>query len=170
MGESEEVKKYIYAFDLSMSNTGIAIFSNDGNLVHVESVATKTEKNHSGKLRLIANKVLGLKEKYPVEKIIIEGCFSRFNASTHAIYEVHGVIYYLFSEVDQILYQPMTVKKVVGGRGNMTKEEIRDVVLAKYPGWIYKNFDETDAVSVGDCYFIEKNKLNNIDLENQKRG
>jgi Holliday junction resolvasome RuvABC endonuclease subunit len=165
MGESEEVKKYIYAFDLSMSNTGIAIFSNDGNLVHVESVATKTEKNHSGKLKLIANKALELKEKYPVEKIIVEGCFSRFNASTHAIYEVHGVIYYLFNEVEQILYQPMTVKKVVGGRGNMTKDEIKDVVLAKYPGWIFKDNDQSDAVSVGACYFIENNKL-----ENQKRG
>jgi Holliday junction resolvasome RuvABC endonuclease subunit len=170
--EDEEVKKYIYAFDLSMSNTGIAIFdSNDGSLVYLTSIDTKREKNYAGKLKLIADKILELRNKYVVDKVVIENAFSRFNTSTQVLYRVHGLINYLFWDVpEQIYYAATTIKKTVGGRGNLTKEEIKNVVSMKYPGWEFKTDDESDAVSVGDCYFIEKNKLNNIELENQKRG
>lgn len=152
--------KYIYAFDLSMSCVGLTIFSNDGTPVLVTSIDTKSEKNHSGKLKFIADKVLELRSKYEPEVIVIEGAFSRFNTSTQVLFRVHGLINYLFYDVNQIYYQPMTVKKMVGGRGNMNKEEIQKVILSKYPDIVFKNEDESDSFSVGLCYF-----MNNMEIK-----
>ena len=153
------MKKYIYGFDLSMSCTGISIFSNDAKLVLVTSVDTKSEKLHQMKLKLIADKTIELKEKYPPSIIIIERGFYRFMASTETVFKVHGLCQYLFWDVEQIYYPPATVKKCVGGKGNMTKEEIRDVVSTIYPAQEWKTDDESDAVSVALCYFYKEGKL-----------
>jgi Holliday junction resolvasome RuvABC endonuclease subunit len=152
---------YIYAFDLSLSCTGVTIFSNEGVPILIESFETKSEKQTSGKLKLIADKVLELKEKYEPEKIILEGCFTRFNTSTQQIYRVHGLINYLFWEFPQIYFQPMSVKKQVGGRGNMKKDEIQKIILEKYPDINFENTDQSDAFSVGLCYFIKEGVLKN---------
>lgn len=149
----------IFAFDLSMSCVGISVFSNDGKPELVTSIDTKSEKEYSGKLKFIADKVLELKEKYKPERIVIESGFSRFNTSTQAVFRVHGLINYLFWDVkEQILYAPTTIKKVVGGRGNMKKDEIQKVILDKYPDIVFANEDESDSFSVGLCYFM-KNKI-----------
>jgi Holliday junction resolvasome RuvABC endonuclease subunit len=148
--------EYIYAFDLSMSCVGVTIFSNDGTPVLVTSIDTKTEKEHSGKLKYIADKVLELREKYDPKKIIIEGAFTRFNTSTQVLYRVHGLINYLFWDKEQVYFQPMTVKKVVGGRGNMDKDDLQKTILEKYPEIKFLNCDESDSFAVGLCYFYKK--------------
>jgi len=147
--------KYIFAFDLAMSVTGITIFDNDANVVLITSVDTKAEKTHPLKLKIIADFVLDLKEKYPPNKIIIERGFYRFATSTEAVFRVHGLINYLFYEVPQILYPPMTVKKVVGGKGNLKKDELREIIEKEYK-LSFKNDDESDACAVGICYFKSK--------------
>lgn len=153
---------YIWAFDLSMSCTGISIFSNDGVPVLVTSIETKSEKEHSGKLKLIADKVLELKKQYPAEKIVIENAFSRFNISTQTLYRVHGLINYLFWDaIEQIYFQATTIKKTVGGRGNLKKEEIKKFVLSRFPELKLTNLDESDSVSVGICYFLQKGVYKN---------
>jgi Holliday junction resolvasome RuvABC endonuclease subunit len=151
---------YIFAFDLSLSCSGITIFSNDGTPVLVTSIDTKSEKETSGKLKLIADKVLELKDKYKTNLIVLENGFTRFNTSTQQIYRVHGLINYLFWDIEQIYYAPTTVKKVVGGRGNMDKKEIRDVVMSKYSDVEFKNYDESDSFSVGLCYFMKRDNTN----------
>ena len=148
-------KKYIFAFDLAMSVTGITIFDNDANVIEITSVDTKAGKTHPLKLKIIADFVLELKKKYPPDKIIIERGFYRFAASTEAVFRVHGVINYLFWDVPQILYPPMTVKKVVGGRGNLKKEELRDIIEKEYKV-SFSNTDESDSFAVGICYLKSK--------------
>jgi Holliday junction resolvasome RuvABC endonuclease subunit len=49
----------------------------------------------------------------------------------------------------------MTIKKIVGGKGNMTKDEIKDIIMNKYPKVNFENLDESDSFSVGLCYFIK---------------
>lgn len=152
------IKMSIFAFDLSMSCVGLTVFSNDGMPELVTSIDTKSEKEYSGKLKFIADKVLELKEKYKPEKIVIESGFSRFNTSTQVVFRVHGLINYLFWDVkEQILYAPTTIKKIVGGRGNIKKEELQEVVLNKYPDVKFNNNDESDSFAIGLCYFIKNN-------------
>jgi len=147
--------KYIFAFDLALGSTGVTIFSNDASMVLITSVDTKMEKTHPLKLNKIAEFLLDLKEKYPPEKIIIERGFYRYAASTEAIYKVCGLVQYLFWEIPQIFYPPMTVKKVVGGKGNMKKDELRKVIEKEYK-LSFKNDDESDSYAVGLCYFKSK--------------
>ena len=149
------MEKYVFAFDLAMGSTGITIFRDDASVVLVTSIDTKKEEGHPKKLKKIADFVLDLKNKYPPNKIIIERGFYRFNTSTQAIYRVHGVIQYLFSEFPQIFYPPIKVKKVVGGKGNMKKDELRKIIEKKYD-MVFSNNDESDSFAVGICHFIKE--------------
>ena len=148
------MKKYIIALDLALSRTGATVFSNDAKIISALSVDTKSEKTHPKKLKVIADFLLDLKDKYPPEKVILERGFYRFAGSTQAVYKVFGVAQYLFWEFPQILYPPMTVKKVVGGKGNMKKVELREIIEKKY-NVSFENDDESDSCAVGLCYFIK---------------
>lgn len=149
---------YIYAFDLSLSCVGTTIFSNDAKSILITSVETKSEKLHQMKLKIIADYMLNLRDRYKPEFIIVEGGFSRFNASTQAIYKCHGVCQYLFNDVPQVFYPPSTVKKVVGGKGNMKKDELRQIVENKCNAH-FSNNDESDSYAVGLCYFIKEDLI-----------
>jgi Holliday junction resolvasome RuvABC endonuclease subunit len=155
----EIVEKYIWAFDLSMSCVGITIFSNDGKPELITSIDTKTEKTYQSKLKFIADKVLELKEKYPPEKVAIEGGFSRFNTSTQVVFRVHGLINYLFHEVFQIYYPPATVRKTVCGVGNAKKNEVQNVILNRFDDVVFSNEDESDAFAVGLCFMLKEGVL-----------
>ena len=144
---------YTYGLDLSLSNSGIAIFSDDAQLIHLTSVDTKSLKDHKEKLQLIGKELLKLKEEYPPKLLVIERGFMRFAASTEAVFKVVGVVQYLFSDIEQLFYSPMTVKKWVAGKGNVKKDEIYRVVSKMYPDIQIEDFDQSDAISVGLCYF-----------------
>jgi Holliday junction resolvasome RuvABC endonuclease subunit len=148
------MNKYIYAFDLSLSCVGITIFGNDAKPVLITSVDTRSEKEHQMKLKIIADFLLDLRKKYEPEKIIVEGGFSRFNASTQAVYKCHGICQYLFSDVPQLFFPPSTIKKIVGGRGNIDKDGLRKIIENKY-NVSFSNMDESDSFAVGLCYFIK---------------
>jgi crossover junction endodeoxyribonuclease RuvC len=144
---------YIYGLDLSLSNSGIAIFSNDAKLIYLTSIDTKMVKEHQEKLQIIGTGMLKLKKEYPPEKVIFERGFSRFARSTEAVFKVVGLVQYLFSEQEQIFYSPMTIKKIVAGAGNVKKDEVYRVVSKLYPQILMENFDQSDAVSVCVCHF-----------------
>jgi Holliday junction resolvasome RuvABC endonuclease subunit len=48
---------------------------------------------------------------------------------------------------------------VVGGKGNMTKEEIYYAIKEKYPKVRLQNYDESDAFAVGLTYLIKKGTI-----------
>jgi Holliday junction resolvasome RuvABC endonuclease subunit len=146
-------KKYIYALDLSLSCVGITIFSNDAKHVLTTSVDTRSEKLHQMKLKIIADCLLNLKSQYLPEMIIIESGFSRYNASTQAVYKCHGLCQYLFYDFPQVFYSPATVKKVVGGKGNIDKDTLKNIIENKYD-ILFFNTDESDSYAIGLCHFI----------------
>jgi crossover junction endodeoxyribonuclease RuvC len=146
---------YIYGLDLSLSNSGIAIFSNDAQLVYLTSIDTKSLKEHKDKLQLIGKEMLKLKKKYPPKVTVFERGFMRYAASTEAVFKVVGLVQYLFSDTEQIFYSPMTVKKQVAGKGNMNKEDVYLVIRDKFKGIEISNFDQSDALSIGLCYFLK---------------
>ena len=151
--------KYIFAFDLSLKNTGIVIFCEDGTIEAICSILTKDKDTHGKRLKVIADKMLELREKYDVKIVIIERAFSRFNISTAVLYRVHGLINYLFYDIEQIYYAPKSIKEKIL-KGNATKKQIQEKILKVYPHEVFLNEDESDAFSVGLSYFIDKGIIN----------
>jgi Holliday junction resolvasome RuvABC endonuclease subunit len=150
------MKKYVYALDLSQNSSGVCIFTNDGEFVKVFTIDTNSEKETKLKLKIIGNEFKRIAKEYPPETIIIEQGFTLYNPSTQAIFRVQGVVCFLFADFEQIYYPASTVKKVVGGKGNMTKEEVHDAILKKYPKLKFNNYDESDAYAVGLTYFLKQ--------------
>jgi Holliday junction resolvasome RuvABC endonuclease subunit len=150
------MEKYVYALDLSQNSSGVCIFTNDGRLIKMFTIDTNGEKETKLKLKIIGDEFVKTMKEYPPETVIIEQGFTLYNPSTQAIFRVHGLVNYLFSEQEQIYYPASTVKKIIGGKGNMTKEEICDALHKKYPKIKFKNYDESDAFAVGETYFIKR--------------
>lgn len=149
--------KYIYALDLSLNSTGICIFSTDGKFITTYTIDTNKEKETKIKLKIIGNELLKISNKYTPEKIIIEQGFSLYNKSTQAIFRVHGLVNYLFSDYEQIYYPASTVKKTISGKGNINKKDLQNIIKKQHPEIEFKNFDESDAFAIGRTYFIKNN-------------
>ena len=151
--------KYVIALDLSLSSTGVAIFREDGTCVKTETIETSTHDETPIRLKRIASKIKSIKKKYQASTIIIEQGFSRFNISTQQLFRVHGLINYLFCDTEQKYYHSTSVRKVVLGKGNAKKEEVRNFILEKYNQISFNSMDESDAFAAGLCFFIEKGIL-----------
>lgn len=152
------MSSYIYAFDLSMSDTGIAIFDLEGHIEKVCSIATKDSDSHGKRLKTIYDFILELTKEYPVEKVIIERAFSRFNTATAVIFRVHGLINFMFWDKEQIYYTPKAVKaEIVSGKS--TKKQIQESIIIHYPEINFENEDESDAASIGFTYFIKNGTI-----------
>jgi len=141
-----------------MESTGFCIFDENMNPVLIDSIPTKKSQSHGKRLKVIADKLTELKQKYPPEVIVIERGFSRFNMSTQVIYRVHGICNLIFYNCDQIYYPPKTVKEAIL-KGNATKKQVQEVIKNKYPDVVFKNEDESDSYAVGLTYFIKTEKL-----------
>ena len=152
------MNEYLYSFDLSMSNTGIAIFNLDGIIENICSVSTNEKETHGQRLKTIADFIIGLQEQYPAKIVVIERGFARFNIATSVIYRVHGIVNFLFWDVRQIYYPPKTVKAEILN-GKATKKEVREKIESFYPNIKFNNEDESDAVSVGLAYFIRNGTI-----------
>lgn len=150
------IKSYVYGLDLSQNSSGVCIFTNEGKFIKAFTIDTNGEKEIRLKLKIIGKKFLDIIKEYPPDIVVIEQGFTLYNASTQAIFRVHGLVNYLFADYEQIYYPASTVKKIVGGKGNMNKENIYYLIKEKYPHVKLYNFDESDAFSVGLAYFIKK--------------
>jgi len=149
----------IIAFDLSLSNTGIAIFNDTGDWIESLSVDTKKESNYSLKLRKIEKAFKQLKKKYKPSVIVIEESFTRFNKSTQAIYRVRGIAELVFYDVEQVCYHATSVRKEVLGHGNAKKEDLQRFILDNYKNSIFSDMDQSDAFGLAICYFKKKGIL-----------
>jgi crossover junction endodeoxyribonuclease RuvC len=154
---NKNIDNYIYAFDLSLSNSGVCIFDENGNPIKILSIPTSSKQEHKDRLKQIGDELLKLRKKYKTNLIILESGFSRHAASTQAIFKVVGMVQYLFSDATQITYAPSSIKKIVTGSGRSEKSIVQESVLKMFPYLKFKNEDESDAVSVGLAYFIENN-------------
>lgn len=141
-----------------MDNTGVTIFdSNTYNPVHITSIQTNKKHSHGKRLYIIAQELISLKDKYPPSVVVIERGFSRFNTATQVIYRVHGLINYLFHDIEQVYYPPKKIKEAII-KGDASKKFVREVIESKYPNIKFENEDESDSFAIGITYMIE-NKL-----------
>lgn len=149
---------YVWALDISLSNTGVCIFDLNGIPVKLFSISTDARCEHKERLKTIADSLLENRKIYPTETVVLESGFFRFIKSTQAIYKVIGLVTYLFNDCEQILYPPSSVKKIVSGNGETNKEGIRKIVSKKFPELSFDDNDQSDAVGIGMCYFSMKDK------------
>ena len=145
---------YLYALDISMKQTGIAIFDIDSlQPAYVGSIKTKDKDTYGKRLQHIAKELKNIVNNYPPSVVVMERGFTKFNKSTQAIYRVVGVIEFLFANYEQISYTPMTVKASIL-KGNASKKEVQNKIKENFD-IDFKNEDESDAFSVGLCYMIK---------------
>lgn len=144
---------YVYGLDLSLSNTGVSIFNNDGSYVKSESIDTKSGKNHQEKLKIIGESFLRLRSKYEPSVIVIEQGFSRFNIATQCLFKVHGVTQYIFNDIEQIYYAATAIKKELTGKGNAKKDIVREYILKEYPDVEFDDLDQSDSFAIAITYF-----------------
>lgn len=165
-------KKYLYALDLAMGNTGVAIFDiNTGDLIKLTSINTsitnktgiKKNPNHNNpnmimgiKLKHIQDVFLELKNEFPPEKIIIEQGFTRFNTATQVVFRVHGITHLTFYDIENIYITPTEVKNTIYNHGKASKEDLSRIIKNRL-GYNFANEDESDAVALGLTYFIKNN-------------
>lgn len=155
-----DITKYLYGLDLSMSNTGIAIFNIDTcEPIHITSIKTNDKKEYGDRLHVQREYMENLIDKYPPYEIAIEQGFTMHNKSTQVIYRVHGIAQELFHEYPQFYYAPTTVKKLISGNGRASKEVVQDSILKRYPDIKFDNEDQSDAVGVACSHLITKHKL-----------
>ncbi len=138
----------IIAIDLSMSNTGIAIFSDDGHCKKLMSIATNKGDSHPQRLKTIATAMQKIKKEYKPTLIVCEESFTRFNKSTHSIYKCRGVMELVFYNVPMKFYHSTTIRKIVLGKGNADKEMVREYILSKYKNVKFDDLDQSDAYAI----------------------
>lgn len=146
-------KKYIMALDLSLTNTGIAIFDNNENIVCIDNAPTNPKDDYPLRLKTIFDKIKLLAEQYLPSVIVIEKGFTRFHASTQALFRVQGIAMLALCDYKQIFYSPSTIKKYVAGKGNASKNTVLKKIIEIYPQIEIKNTDQSDAIAVGVTYF-----------------
>ena len=154
------ITKYLYGLDLSMSETGIAIFNIDTyEPIHITSIKTNAKDEYSDRLHMQREYMKDLIDRYPPYEVAIEKGFTAHNVSTQVIYRIHGVAQELFHECPQFYYAPTTVKKLISGNGRSSKEVVQASILKRYPAIEFDNEDQSDAVGVACSHLIKEHKL-----------
>lgn len=156
----------ILALDPSLNSTGYAV------LHYEDEVITVVEKGNLNNKKipaaLIGKKLVNIEEllcnlfdMYQFQAIVKEASFCTNKIqSTQKTFMVLGVIYQTcfkngYSDIQDI--SATTVKKLVGGNGKCSKEEVKEN-LYYYVGYQkYATEDVSDAVAVGTAYLL-KNK------------
>lgn len=154
----------ILCLDLSLNCTGYAVMQ-----LHKEEI-TVLEKgiidNSKIPTNLVGKKLCNVEsclndlfDKYVFDVIVKEASFNTGRIkSTQRTFQVFGVVLetcYKNGYTDITEIAATTIKKLVGGSGKCTKDEVKDN-LYYYVGFQdYKTEDVSDAVATGVAYFIK---------------
>lgn len=155
----------LFCCDLSLNRPGVAIIKYDeksykAEVIYKEAfIHRKTKMSHGDKLTSIYNWLVSLLSEYKPDVLVREQSFSRFAAETKTLNKVVGVSDLIawkdYSDTEFHEIAPRSIKKIITGTGNATKQEVANK-LNEYVGNLeYKYDDESDAVAVGIAYLIE---------------
>ena len=158
-------KDITFAMDLSLNGPGFAVLAvTDGGFpVLLEKSHLKPKgTTHGRKLGQISEEIDRYLCEYSPEHIVREKGFSRFAATTQALYKTVGVSdLYAYMRMEKTVHEiaPTSVKKIVAGNGKASKDDVQEAVIRRLqidkPDF-FANDDESDACAVGVAYFIQK--------------
>jgi len=163
-------KYYLYGLDISLKNTGVAIFDLEAReFVYIDSFNTegirntKQYKNYditALKLAKITEWFEELVKQYPpyfasIEQMVkVERKFGVNINELKAIAKATGVIQNVLWNIPQEFYYPSEVKSTII-KGNATKEVVKSEILRRFPNLEFNNLDESDAVAVALTQLIK---------------
>lgn len=160
-----EKKYYIWGLDISMKNTGLAVYDlEEGKIVEVTSFSTekirmvkaiKGKHLNAIKLKALFDWCEEMRTKYPPYEVAIERMFSRFPTATQIIAKATGVVQLSIYEAPQELYPPKKVKERILS-GSATKVQVAKEIGLRYPDIAFENEDESDAFAVLITHLIER--------------
>lgn len=146
----------IIALDLSMSNTGVAVFDDTGNCIELISIETSRDAGHPRRLKEIVKKMQKIKKQYRPKIVVIEQGFQRFIKSSEALHKVLGVTEFVFYDTEIITYHATAVRKEILGNGHLKKADVQKYILENYKHMNFKNYDESDSYALGLTYLKKK--------------
>lgn len=154
------------SLDLSLNGPGFAVLAltDEGVPLILEKshIKSRAAAKHGEKLTVIGEEILRYFETYSPEHVVREKGFSRFAATTQALFKTVGVsdvVAYEFGHKQIAEIAPTSVKKAVTGSGKASKDEVADAVtriLRIDQADFFATDDESDAAAVGIAYYIEK--------------
>lgn len=176
MNQNNNDPLYVLGIDQGLANLGYSIISNVPSLTFEHPLSEKYQVIESGVFNTSANKALTerlkdifnfLKGKLESYKCIAIGCEKLFHNNTQkngrnksaAIVKtnmVTGLIYLLggLFEIPVFEFVPGTVKKVITGKGNATKEEmINEIEKWLMIKFLKKEEHRVDSIGIGVTTF-----------------
>ena len=147
----------ILALDLSLSCTGYAVCDKLGNPLEIAHIETSSKLETNDRLKIIGDKLLDIKDRFYIDTVVFENSFYRHIKATQMLYQVRGIAMYIFCDCNLKFYAPTTVKKLIGGTGKASKEDLQNKILELYPDVKFSCNDESDAFALILCYMIENN-------------
>ena len=127
------------AIDPSLAATGYVIFDDHGNVLDLDLIKTKPDQLQSHRLKQIYMAFTDIIACYSITEVVSEDQFVNVgmagNKQTAMILSrARGVIMLATSQIDVpfIVYAPAEIKKIVTGKGNASKDKVREAVLDLY--------------------------------------
>jgi crossover junction endodeoxyribonuclease RuvC len=157
------MKKRYLGLDLSMSSAGVAVIEIVGrkpSLVTAFRIKTNPKQRHGERLHVIAQGLRKVHDEHsPFDTIIREKGFSRFAATTQALFKVVGVSDVVLRDYTIVELSPTTIKKTITGSGKAEKIVVEYGVrelLNLDASYLFISDDASDACAVILTYLIEK--------------
>lgn len=122
-------------------------------MLHLDNSKCKT---HGEALTRIYSLVFTLARQ--ADCYVRERGFSRFQTGTQTLFKVVGVSDLALWAAKQAVFDeipPASVKKIITGKGNATKEEVAAALIPYVGEYEYACDDESDSVAVGVAW-VEK--------------
>ena len=148
-----EDTRLIIGLDLSLTSTGIGVYSFLEDTVSTETVKTTNKCSYMERYKSILDRLQGIDHfLLPSSIYFIEGySFGSFGKSSSMsnIIELSGIIKYdlTWKGREYIDVPPTILKKFITGKGNAKKEDIKLALYKKYQKE-FKNSDEADAYAL----------------------
>lgn len=160
-----------YYLDLSSTNSGVVLVGEK--VIYITSWNFSKFKKKSKikvewqieKMRYISTYINDFIKKYPPKSFTAEGIFIKkeFLASSETLMKVHGMVIEKFINYPIKYIPPTNIKKNITGKGNASKELIRQNICKKL-NIQGINYDEADALAL---MLTDKNLSDFQSLEKQ---
>lgn len=158
----------IVSADQSYTSSGIAVLSDDGQLLSCHTYKTDDQNDMYSRAWEFAQHVSGIAEEYDARFIAVEGlAYAKSGDSTRDLaglqYVVICVLRFIHGYYVEVVY-PTTVKKFATGKGNSNK----DALVEHLPDQVRTHFDQQNAkkstglYDLTDAYWIGRVALDNV--------
>ena len=150
----------ILGVDPGTTIMGFGVISVKGqkmNLLELNELQLKKEKDHFTKLKLIFDRTIDLINKYNPDEISIEAPFFGKNVqSMLKLGRAQGVAMAAALSRELIVYEysPKKIKMSITGNGNASKEQVAKMLKNIFDIKVLpKNLDSTDGLAAAVCHF-----------------